>query len=174
VTLKLALSLDGAIAMADGQSRWITGAVARAHGHAQRARADAILVGGGTLRADAPKLDVRLAGLEARSPARWVLSREAAPTGWQRLARPEDIAAMAGVQYLFVEGGAATAAAFLAADLVDRLLVYRAPIVIGSGRPGVADIGLDGLERAHGRWRVVETRRLGNDLLEAYERTRTT
>jgi len=174
VTLKLALSLDGAIAMADGQSRWITGAIARAHGHAQRARADAILVGGGTLRADAPKLDVRLAGLEARSPARWVLSREAAPAGWQRLARPEDIATMAGVQYLFVEGGAATAAAFLAADLVDRLLVYRAPIVIGGGRPGIADIGLGGLDRAHGRWRLVETRRLGNDLLEAYERTRTT
>jgi diaminohydroxyphosphoribosylaminopyrimidine deaminase/5-amino-6-(5-phosphoribosylamino)uracil reductase len=174
VTLKLALSLDGAIAMADGQSRWITGAIARAHGHAQRARADAILVGGGTLRADAPKLDVRLAGLEARSPARWVLSREAAPAGWQRLARPEDIATMAGVQFLFVEGGAATAAAFLAADLVDRLLVYRAPIVIGGGRPGIADLGLGGLDRAHGRWRLVETRRLGNDLLEAYERTRTT
>jgi diaminohydroxyphosphoribosylaminopyrimidine deaminase/5-amino-6-(5-phosphoribosylamino)uracil reductase len=173
VTLKLALSLDGAIALAGGQSRWITGEAARAHGHAQRARADAILVGGGTLRADAPRLDVRLAGLAERSPARWVLSRDHAPDGWHRLARPEDVTAMEGVQYLFVEGGAGAAAAFLAADLVDSLLVYRAPIIVGGGRPGVADIGLGGLDAAHGRWRLVETRRLGNDMLEAYERTRT-
>ncbi|MGN6499374.1 MAG: bifunctional diaminohydroxyphosphoribosylaminopyrimidine deaminase/5-amino-6-(5-phosphoribosylamino)uracil reductase RibD, partial [Tsuneonella sp.] len=68
VTLKLALSLDGCIALADGASRWITGPEARAHVHAQRARADAILVGGGTWRADAPGLDVRLRGLEHRSP----------------------------------------------------------------------------------------------------------
>lgn len=172
VTLKLALSLDGAIAMADGRSQWITGDVARAHVHAQRARADAILVGTGTLRADTPRLDVRLPGLEPRSPSRWVLGAGPLPDGWQRLSRPEDISAMEGVQYLFVEGGARAAAAFLETDLVDSLLVYRAPIIIGGGRPGVADVGLAGLEQAHGRWRLAETRRLGNDLLEAYERTR--
>ena len=88
-----------------------------------RARADAILVGGGTLRADQPRLDVRLPGLEERSPARWVLTRGAAPAGWSAIASPQGIATMADVQYLFIEGGAAAAAAFLAADLVDRILL---------------------------------------------------
>lgn len=171
VTLKLALSLDGRIALPDGSSRWITGEAARAHCHVERARADAILVGGGTLRADAPRLDVRLLGLEARSPDRWVLTRGAAPEGWLALAEPQAISGMTGVQYLFVEGGAKTAAAFLKADLVDRLLIYRAPIMIGAGMAGIGDIGLTDLPQAHNRWRLADSRRLGTDTLEVYERT---
>lgn len=171
VTLKLALSLDGCIALASGESQWITGPEARAHGHLERARADAILVGGGTLRGDTPRLDVRLAGLEGRSPQRWVLTRGAAPDGWTDLASPDDLSAMGDIQYLLVEGGAQTAAAFLRADLVDRLLIYRAPIMIGGGLPGIADFGLTNLAAAHGRWRRSDTRHLGNDTLEVYEHT---
>jgi diaminohydroxyphosphoribosylaminopyrimidine deaminase/5-amino-6-(5-phosphoribosylamino)uracil reductase len=171
VTLKLATSLDGCIATARGESQWITGAPARAHTHAMRARADAILVGGGTLRADAPQLDVRLPGLEERSPERWVLTRGDAPEGWRVLASPQALGSMAGVQYLFVEGGAQTAAAFLAADLVDRLLLYRAPIVIGGGLPAIGDIGLAALAEAHGRWSLADRRQLGKDMLEVYERS---
>jgi diaminohydroxyphosphoribosylaminopyrimidine deaminase / 5-amino-6-(5-phosphoribosylamino)uracil reductase len=78
---------------------------------------------------------------------------------------------MEGVQHLTIEGGAGTAAAFLAADLVDRLLVYRAPIVIGGGQPCIGDIGLASLDAAHGRWRMLERRQLGSDTLEVYERT---
>lgn len=170
VTLKLALSLDGCIAMADGSSRWITGPVARAHGHAWRARQDAILVGGGTLRADQPRLDSRLPGLETRSPQRWVLTCGAAPDGWRALATPQAIFTIPDTQYLLVEGGAATAAAFLAADLVDRLMIYRAPILIGAGRPGLTDIGLTALADAHDRWRRSDQRRLGDDALDVYER----
>ncbi|WP_066560725.1 bifunctional diaminohydroxyphosphoribosylaminopyrimidine deaminase/5-amino-6-(5-phosphoribosylamino)uracil reductase RibD [Croceicoccus bisphenolivorans] len=170
VTLKLALSLDGCIAMADGESQWITGPAARAHTHLERARHDAILVGAGTLRADSPRLDVRIAGLEARSPQRWVLSGGTAPAGWQALRDPADLSPLAPAQYLFVEGGANAAAAFLAADVVDRLLIYRAPIVIGGGRPGIADIGLPCLADAHGRWALADTRRLGTDMLEVYAR----
>lgn len=174
VTLKLALSLDGCIALANGESQWITGAAARAHTHAMRARADAILVGGGTLRADQPRLDVRLPGLATRSPDRWVLTRGAAPPGWTAISSPADIAGRPEALSLFVEGGAQTAAAFLAADLVDRLLVYRAPIIIGGGLPGVAELGLTTLSAAHGRWAMIDRRTLGTDALEVYERRRNT
>lgn len=172
VTLKLALSLDGCIALDSGESQWITGPAARAHCHALRARSDAILVGGETLRIDRPSLTVRLPGLEHRSPARWVLTRHAVPEGWNAIASPNAIAGMDGVQYLFVEGGAGAAAAFLAADLVDTLAIYRAPILIGAGRPGVANLGLARLADAHGRWRLADRRTLGSDTLEVYQRTR--
>lgn len=172
VTLKLATSLDGRIALASGESQWITGPEARAHTHAMRARADAILVGGGTLRADAPRLDVRLPGLEARSPERWLLTRGPAPDGWRALADIAAPDAFGDAQYLFVEGGAQTAATFLAADMVDRLLLYRAPIIIGDGLPGIGDIGLAALADAHGRWRLADRRTLGSDVLDVYERAR--
>ena len=170
VTLKLATSLDGRIAMADGASRWITGAAARAHAHLERSRHEAILVGRGTLDADAPMLDVRLAGLEARAPRRLLLSRAQAPAGWEAIGHPTAIANLTDVDHLLVEGGAQTAAAFLAADLVDRLLLYRAPILIGSGKPAIGDIGLAGLDAAHGVWRLHDARMLGSDRLEVYER----
>ncbi|WP_425334366.1 bifunctional diaminohydroxyphosphoribosylaminopyrimidine deaminase/5-amino-6-(5-phosphoribosylamino)uracil reductase RibD [Pelagerythrobacter marensis] len=170
VTLKLATSLDGAIATAAGESRWITGPAARAHVHSRRAMADAILVGGGTWRADAPRLDVRLPGLEPRSPRRLVLSRTIADETVETLPAPEAIAGLEAVQYLYVEGGAQTAAAFLAADLVDRIELYRAPIVIGGGAPAIGDIGLASLAQAHGRWHLAERRQLGSDTFEAYRR----
>ena len=172
VTLKLGLSLDGRIALPDGSSRWITGPEARAHAHMERARHDAILVGGGTLRADAPRLDVRLLGLEDRSPRRILLSQGRAPEGWESITEPEDIAALPQVDHLLVEGGAQAAAAFLRADLVDRLLLYRAPILIGAGLAGIGDLGLAELADAHGRWRIDDERRLGDDRLEVYVRTR--
>jgi diaminohydroxyphosphoribosylaminopyrimidine deaminase/5-amino-6-(5-phosphoribosylamino)uracil reductase len=131
-----------------------------------------ILVGRGTFAADAPTLDVRLPGLADRAPRRALLTGGAAPEGWIHVARPEAIFDLADVNDLLIEGGAATAASFLAADLVDRLIVYRAPILIGAGRPGVADIGLAALADAHGRWRRVETRPLGSDVREVYVRSR--
>lgn len=172
VTLKLAASLDGRIALGSGESRWITGPEARSHVHAIRARSDAILVGGGTLRSDAPQLDVRLPGLAERSPQRWVLTTGEAPDGWRRLPSIEAIGMMTETQYLYVEGGSKTAAAFLAADMVDRLMMYRTPIVIGDGLPAIGDIGLGSLSDAHGRWRLNEHRPLGSDVLEDYSRTR--
>ncbi len=165
VTLKLATSLDGRIALASGESKWITGPEARAHTHLERARHEAILVGRRTMEIDTPRLDVRLPGLEDRSPRRLVLSSAG------ELKRPEDIAKLEGTNHLFVEGGAETAASFLRADLVDRLLLYRAPILIGGdGRPALGDIGLTRLGDAHGCWRLHDSRMLGSDRLEVYER----
>ncbi|EAQ29044.1 riboflavin-specific deaminase/reductase [Erythrobacter sp. NAP1] len=172
VTLKLAMSLDGAIALASGASQWITGEAARAHVHSRRAQHDAILVGGGTWRADKPRLDVRLPGLEARSPDRVLLTRGVAPDGVTVINEPAQIAALDGVQYLYVEGGAGAAASFLAEDMVDELHIYRAPILIGSGLPALSDIGLASLADAHGRWRHCESRQLGSDTFTSYLRTR--
>jgi diaminohydroxyphosphoribosylaminopyrimidine deaminase/5-amino-6-(5-phosphoribosylamino)uracil reductase len=197
VTLKLATSLDGCIALADGTSRWITGEPARAHAHLERSRHEAILVGSGTWETDRPKLDVRLEGLEDRSPLRAVLSARflARPplgsghpetvTGEEQagrgsrfrrndqvwIASPQDIATLP-CDHLLVEGGAQTAAAFLRADLVDRLLLYRAPILIGTGTASLANIGLASLAEAHGRWALMDARMLGSDRLEVYLRQR--
>ncbi len=180
VTLKLATSLDGCIALADGSSRWITGPQARAHAHLERSRHDAILVGRGTYDTDAPRLDVRLPGLEDRSPTRVMLSRTCAALpqpadtpgpAWHVIAEPRAIAGLP-VDHVLVEGGAAVASAFLAADLVDRLLLYRAPILIGGGTHALGDIGLTDLGKAHGRWGIVDSRQLGSDRLEVYERER--
>lgn len=170
VTLKLAMSLDGCIARADGESRWITGDLARAHVHAQRAHNDVVLVGGGTWRADRPSLDVRLPGLADRSPERWVLSSAAELDGAQTIAAPTEIAHIEGANYLYVEGGAVTASSFLEAGLVDCLHVYRAPILIGDGLRALGDIGLASLPDAHCQWRMTERRQLGSDIFEAYER----
>ena len=201
VTLKLATSLDGCIALADGRSRWITGPAARAHAHLERSRHETILVGRGTYEADSPTLDVRLDGLADRSPIRVMLSRtlnapdsrhrserqgdgeQVADGGglgigdgssvddrrWTVIGSPAEIASLLG-DHLLVEGGAQTAAAFLRDDLVDRLLLYRAPILIGGGRASIGDIGLSDLADAHGRWRLHDTRMLGSDRVEVYER----
>jgi diaminohydroxyphosphoribosylaminopyrimidine deaminase / 5-amino-6-(5-phosphoribosylamino)uracil reductase len=172
VTLKLATSLDGMIACADGTSRWISGERARLHAHLERARHDAILVGRGTFAADAPRLNVRIAGLEDRSPRRLLLTSGAAPEGWEAIASPGATDTLPGIDSILVEGGARTAAAFLRADRVDRLLLYRAPILIGAGRSALADIGLGALAEAHGRWRLCDSRMLGSDRLEVYEAVR--
>lgn len=168
VTLKLALSEDGRLTLPPGQGQWLTGEIARAHVHVMRARMDAIVVGRGTLEADAPRLDVRLPGIEDRSPARWLLTSGAAPAGWQALASPADIAALLPAQTLMVEGGAATARAFLSAGLVDRMLLYRAPLTVGGNGPALPELTTSALA-ASPHWARTDQRQLGNDTLHVYE-----
>jgi len=186
VTLKLATSLDGRIALPSGESRWITGASARALAHLERARHDAILVGRGTLDADDPALDVRLDGLEAESPRPFVMSRTLAslPAATRLAARGGRVLSGAsvgdalrtladeGITRVLVEGGAGLAAAFLAEDLVDRLWLMQAPILLGAGRACVEDFGLGALAQAHGRWQEIGSHALGSDRATHYKRTR--
>jgi diaminohydroxyphosphoribosylaminopyrimidine deaminase / 5-amino-6-(5-phosphoribosylamino)uracil reductase len=172
ITLKLALSIDGKVALPSGESKWITGEDARAHVHLERARSDMILVGRGTFLADSPRLDVRLPGMEQWSPRRALLSRGEAVPGWEMLRSPQDVYRLHDVNDLLVEGGSATATAFLAQDLVDRILIYRAPILVGEGKSSFGYIGLDAIADAHGRWRAADPRPLGIDRLEVYERVR--
>lgn len=171
ITLKLALSIDGKIALPSGESKWITGEDARRHVHYERAHSDMILVGRGTYLADRPRLDVRLPGLEQASPRRALLSRGEPVEGWEILRNPHDVRRLHDVNELLVEGGSATATAFLAEDLVDRILIYRAPIIVGEGKSSFGYVGLDAIADAHGRWRLVDERRLGVDRLEVYERS---
>lgn len=172
ITLKLALSIDGKVALPSGESQWITGDDARRNVHLERARSDMILVGRGTYMADRPRLDVRLPGLEERSPRRALLTRGDAVEGWEILGSPRDVYRLHDVNDLLVEGGSATATAFLADDLVDRILIYRAPIIVGEGKSSFGYVGLDAIADAHGKWRGAGERRLGVDRLEVYERAR--
>jgi diaminohydroxyphosphoribosylaminopyrimidine deaminase/5-amino-6-(5-phosphoribosylamino)uracil reductase len=172
ITLKLALSIDGKIALPSGESKWITGEDARRQVHQERAHSDMILVGRGTFMADQPSLDVRLPGLEQRSPRRALLTRGDAVEGWETIRNPKDVYRLHDVNNLLVEGGSATATAFLGEDLVDRILIYRAPIIVGEGKSSFGYVGLDTIADAHGRWRLVDQERLGVDRLEVYERIR--
>jgi diaminohydroxyphosphoribosylaminopyrimidine deaminase/5-amino-6-(5-phosphoribosylamino)uracil reductase len=172
ITLKLALSIDGKIALPSGESKWITGEDARRHVHLERAHSDMILVGRGTYLADEPRLDVRLPGFEERSPRRALLTRGEAVDGWEILRNPKDVRRLHDVNDLLVEGGSATATAFLSEDLVDRILIYRAPIIVGEGKSSFGYVGLDAVADAHGRWKLVDEQRLGVDRLEVYERER--
>ena len=170
ITLKLALSIDGKIALPSGESKWITGEDARRHVHLERAHSDMILVGRGTFLADQPRLDVRLPGLELASPRRALLTRGEAVDGWEILRNPRDVYGLHDVNDLLVEGGSATATGFLTEDLVDRILIYRAPIIVGEGKSSFGYVGLDAIADAHGRWRLVDEQRLGVDRREVYER----
>jgi diaminohydroxyphosphoribosylaminopyrimidine deaminase/5-amino-6-(5-phosphoribosylamino)uracil reductase len=138
VVLKLAVSVDGR-AVVPGR-RWVTGAESRRRVHELRARVDAVAVGMGTVRADAPRLDARDVGA-ARQPRRLAFGRGPLPDTSELELRTGGVAdelealAREGVQTLLLEGGPTIAAAFLGEGLVDRLLVFVAPVLAGGGVP---------------------------------------
>jgi diaminohydroxyphosphoribosylaminopyrimidine deaminase/5-amino-6-(5-phosphoribosylamino)uracil reductase len=159
VHLKLATTLDGRVAAADGTSRWITGPQARADVHRLRYESDAVLVGTGTALADDPALTVRHlpdGTVPDHQPLRALLGRRALPPRSRlldgeaetvHLRSHDPAAALAelygrGVRSVLVEGGPSVAAAFVAARLVDRLTVYVAPALLGAGAAALADAGI--------------------------------
>jgi diaminohydroxyphosphoribosylaminopyrimidine deaminase/5-amino-6-(5-phosphoribosylamino)uracil reductase len=173
VVLKLASTLDGRTAAPDGTSRWITGPEARRDVHRLRDRADAVLVGAGTVRADDPELTVRLDdGVDRTQPLRVVLGR--APEGARVLPALELAGELPGVLTelggrgvieLLVEGGASVARAFHAAGLVDRYVLYLAPALFGGddGRPVFAGPGAGTIGDVW-RGKLVSVEQLGEDL----------
>jgi diaminohydroxyphosphoribosylaminopyrimidine deaminase/5-amino-6-(5-phosphoribosylamino)uracil reductase len=179
VRLKAAISLDGRSALPDGRSQWITGEAARKDGHAWRRRAGAVLTGIGTVLADDPRLDVRLVPT-ATQPLRLVLdprgrmpasARILQPPGEARVIGPgrADLPTLLtelgaqGVNELHIEAGPTLSGAFLDAGLVDELLVYQAPMLIGAGRPLATLAPLAALGDAR-RWRLTEATPIGPDL----------
>jgi diaminohydroxyphosphoribosylaminopyrimidine deaminase/5-amino-6-(5-phosphoribosylamino)uracil reductase len=165
VIWKVAATLDGRVAAADGSSRWITGPEARAEVHRIRAGCDAVVVGSGTALADDPQLTVRDAeGRNAdRQPLRVVLDRrdrlpatarvldDAAETLVSRAATPADLLAelfARDVRRVLLEGGPTLAAAFLRDRLVDEVVVHLAPTLLGAGPSLVGDLGIPGIGSA--------------------------
>ncbi|WP_198671425.1 RibD family protein, partial [Desertihabitans aurantiacus] len=179
VVWKFAATLDGRSAAADGSSRWITGPEARADVHRLRAEAGAVLVGTGTVLADDPRLTVRGPdGTPAgRQPLRVVMGERDLPPGARVLdtaaetwhVRSRDPAAVLGqlsdrgIRRVWLEGGPTLAAAFLAERLVDEVVAYLAPTLLGGGAPAVADLGTTTLGQAL-RLRLNEVTTLGPDL----------
>lgn len=157
VTAKIALTLDGRAAAADGTSQWITGPAAREEVHLLRTTCDAVLIGTGTARADHPTLTARRPDgtLHDRQPLRVVMGTGTAPplppidgAGEEaRLLTHDPSAALAelfdrGIRHVLVEGGPIITAAFLRARLVDELIVHLAPTLLGDGRPAVEDLSI--------------------------------
>lgn len=141
VTYKVAMTLDGRVTVPG--SRWVSGEESRRRVHELRADSDAVAVGMGTVRADDPQLTAR--GVEATTqPRRLAFGRGPLPEGSELELRPgplEDelsVLARDGVRSLLLEGGPKLAASFLAAGLVDKLLVFVAPRLSGDGQGPLA------------------------------------
>jgi diaminohydroxyphosphoribosylaminopyrimidine deaminase / 5-amino-6-(5-phosphoribosylamino)uracil reductase len=178
VTWKVASTLDGRVAAADGSSRWITGEAARAEVHLWRRRCDAIGVGTGTVLVDDPRLTARdvHGGLVDSQPLRVVIGLSDIPAGAQVLdasvpslhlrtrepAEALDALAQMEVRHLLLEGGPRLAAGFLSAGLIDEVVWYVAPMLLGAGSPAIADWGAvtlgDGV-----RLRDVRVEQVGED-----------
>jgi diaminohydroxyphosphoribosylaminopyrimidine deaminase/5-amino-6-(5-phosphoribosylamino)uracil reductase len=139
VIYKAAVTLDLRVTVPD--ARWVTGEASRRRVHELRAAVDAVAVGGGTARADRPRLDARQVETPRGQPRRLVFSRGPVPDGLDLELRTgpldEELRALGadGVQSLLLEGGPTLATAFLAADLVDKVMLFVAPRVVGAG-PG--------------------------------------
>jgi len=159
VTWKLATTLDGRSAAADGTSRWITGPAARADVHLLRARVDTVVAGTGTVLTDDPRLTVRppsgalpadhqplrvVAGERDLPADARVLDREA-ETLHLRTRDPHEVLGTLfdrGRRHVLLEGGPTLAAAWLRAGVVDEVLAYVAPVLLGAGTPTVGDLGI--------------------------------
>lgn len=179
VTWKYAASLDGYSAAADGSSQWLTGPAARADVHDRRAECDAIMVGTGTALADDPHLTVRHQDgtLRDHRPLRVVAGRRDLPPGANlhddaaptlRLTSHDPASALARlhareIRHLWLEGGPTLAAAYLRAGLVDEVVAYLAPILLGGGLAAIGDLGVTTLAQRLDL-RIIDVTMIGPDL----------
>ncbi|MHB1225031.1 MAG: bifunctional diaminohydroxyphosphoribosylaminopyrimidine deaminase/5-amino-6-(5-phosphoribosylamino)uracil reductase RibD [Gemmatimonadaceae bacterium] len=208
VVLKLALSLDGALADHTRRPGWLTNDRSRRAVHRLRAGMDAVAVGIGTVLADDPLLTVRAGRPPRRPPARVVFDRSArlplgsalvrtagespvivctacsdspgaralAGAGVELLPADDLIQALRrlrqrDIHSVMVEGGAGMAGALLQHDLVDRLVIFQAPVILGAGAVGAFTSAPAASASGARRLRVVARRRFGDDLMTEYALT---
>jgi diaminohydroxyphosphoribosylaminopyrimidine deaminase / 5-amino-6-(5-phosphoribosylamino)uracil reductase len=178
VTWKYASSVDGRSAASDGSSQWITSEASRLDVHRRRASADAIVVGTGTVLADDPALTARLAdgSLADRQPLRVVVGMREVPPEAKVLnddsrtmvIRTHDpmevLKALSDRTDVLLEGGPTLAGAFLRAGVIDRILAYVAPILLGGPIAAVDDVGVSSIAHAL-RWQFDGIDRAGPDLV---------
>lgn len=192
VTVKWAQSLDGRAAASDGTSQWITGPEARADVHRRRSDADAIVVGTGTLLADDPALTARRpdGSFYEHQPMPVILGQRGVPDDAAVRRHPlpllhrdgENLAGESsnepslmdelrelGIHRVFIEGGPTIASAFIRAGIVDEVLAYLAPTLIGFGpdgqdHPAVRMLGVETIAQQR-RLAISDIQRLGDDLL---------
>lgn len=208
VTLKLAASLDGRIATASGDARWISSTVSRRLVHELRNRVDAVLVGAETVRADDPQLTCRIRGgrdplrvildgrltispqarvctQRSRVPTVLVTTEEHAQSEKKRVLERQGVEVLClagdagrvrlrlvleelgrrGIKHVLIEGGGEVAAAALREGVVDKVLFFYAPILLGGdGRPMIGPLGIDRVA-AGLKLHTIELYRLGDDVL---------
>lgn len=177
ISVKIATSLDGRIAAADGTSQWITGEAARLHGHTLRGQYDAIITGSGTFLKDHPQLTVRRPDYDGPQPLRIVLDRRgrlSRQEGWIIINDYQDISEVIDKLYtmeltrVLIEAGQGVSSAFVKNGYVDRLYWFRAPIMLGDkGLSALDDLNIATLndKLAFTRQEVLP---LDQDLLEIY------
>jgi diaminohydroxyphosphoribosylaminopyrimidine deaminase/5-amino-6-(5-phosphoribosylamino)uracil reductase len=162
VTYKVAVSVDGRVVVPG--RRWVSGEESRRLVHELRAASDAVAVGMGTVRADNPRLDAREVSA-TRQPRRLAFGHGPSELELRSGPLEDELRALAaeGVQSLLLEGGPTLATAFFSAGLVDKLLVFVAPVLSGEGPRFLGDLA-DAVELSH-----VTTRQVGDDvLIESY------
>lgn len=165
VTAKIAQSLDGRAAAADGTSQWITSRESREHAHLLRSRVGAVIVGTGTASSDNPKLTARDSHgrLLGTQPLPVVIGVSSLPPGSHLARNPGTLhvrtrdvrAALAelhaqGIQHVLVEGGPTLLGSFFAAGVVDEIFCYQAPMILGPGRPSLEGLNISSLSESIG------------------------
>jgi diaminohydroxyphosphoribosylaminopyrimidine deaminase/5-amino-6-(5-phosphoribosylamino)uracil reductase len=212
VTLKLAISSDGAVADPTGMHRWITGPESRREVHRMRANSDGILVGIGTVLADDPELTVRevpaprvaplrvILDSDLRTPVDSKLVQSAGAIGTIALVKNgfsvktfarlqtagvrvritgeshdvllggslQVLRSADGVRSLLVEAGPRVSGSLLGQSLVDRLVIFQSPLVLGDRAPKAFAFAPAGFEESLGQYPVVERRRFGDDVMTIY------
>ena len=179
VTVKWAQTLDGRAAAADGSSQWITGGEARADVHRRRASADAIVAGTGTILTDDAALTARDGdSLLPRQPHPVIVGHREVPPNARVRQHPHELVHIRehdpaliladlfdrGMHSVFIEGGPTVASAFIRAGLVDEILVYMAPALLGGPRTAIADLGIESMAGIL-RYHQPEISLLGEDIL---------